>query len=174
MVNVHIQEGWIDHDLTIRTRTMPNGVEKEYAIGSLVWMSGARDNKKRHKITLFFEDTAQHLCLTAAKNMKLREGSRVIITGSLRAPAEEKQADGSWVKPADASMNVEAITFAGVPSTKKSDSNSGNNSETPAEKPATTNYLSSNQYAPTDTPSGFVEVPEEECLNLGDGSGLPF
>lgn len=173
MVNVHIQEGWIDHDLTIRSRKMPNGIEKEYAIGSLVWTSGARDNKKRHKITLFFEDTAQHLCLTAAKNMKLHEGSRVIITGTLRSPAEEKQADGSWAKPADASMNVESITFAGGASTKKTEENSNTNDENSA-KPASTNYLNSKQYAPTDTPAGFVEVPEEECLNIGDGSGLPF
>ena len=96
MVNVVVLEGWIDNDLTVRDKGNGKG---RYGICTLAYITGNGDYAKRHKTTLFFEDGFQHNALKVAETMKVHKGSRVIVTGVLRDPAEEKQTDGTWKKP---------------------------------------------------------------------------
>ena len=154
MVNVVVLERWIDNDLTVRDKGNGKG---RYGICTLAYITGNGDYAKRHKTTLFFEDGFQHNALKVAETMKVHKGSRVIVTGVLRDPAEEKQTDGTWKKPGVCSIAVNSIQYAASGTRKDSGKDTA-----PAEKEPE-NYAPAAP-APTDL----------ENYELTDDNDFPF
>ena len=158
MVNTIVLEGWIDNDITIREKPNNKG---RYGIATLAYVIGNGEYLKRNKTTIFLEDGFSHKVLTTAEAMKIHKQSRVVITGVLRDPAEEKQADGTWKKPAGCSIAVTSIAYASVGSKKEDAKETAGKSESTDAAAA--------EYGPATPPA-----EDYETLELTDENDLPF
>lgn len=86
MVNAVVLEGWLDGEPTYRVRN--HG--KEFALATLSYYTGTKGKEKKHKTTLYFEDSYSSNALKCLRGMNVHAGSFVLVTGALHDPAPDK------------------------------------------------------------------------------------